>query len=590
VLRVLLFAVKFRTAQRKRRFDSHSDAGFRFRHAAADAAIGSGSDVMSSRWFKNAIIYSLDVETFRDSDGDGIGDFRGLRDNLDYLDGLGVTCLWLLPFYPTPNRDNGYDVTDYYGVDPRLGSLGDFVEFMHAARERGLRVMVDLVLNHTSIEHPWFQAARRGDPRFREFYVWRKEEPPDTSHMAIFPPMQKSIWTYDDAAGAWYLHRFYPWQPDLNISNPAVQYEMEKIMRYWLELGVSGFRLDAAPFLVELHGIRGTGEGEEFDYSYLDEFREFLSWTRGDAVMLAEANVASEKLGEYFGGGHRMHLLFNFLTNQETFLALARHSARPLEESLQHLPEKPAQAQWAYFLRNHDELSLDKLSAEEKEECFREFAPEERMRLFDRGIRRRMAPMLGNERARIELAFSLLFSMPGAPVIWYGEEIGMGDDLSLEERNPVRTPMQWSGEPNGGFSAAAREKLIRPVIDEGVWGYRELNVERQQRDPHSLLNAITRMIQARKKCPEFGLGTWRAIESDGGDAVFAHSCEWEGRVVVALHNLTTEKRAVTIRAGDGRFSELVELLGDGEDYRLTDGRCTVELEPQGYRWFRLRRG
>lgn len=551
---------------------------------------------MSTRWFKNAIIYSLDVDTFRDSDGDGVGDFRGLRDNLDYLSGLGATCLWLLPFYPTPNRDNGYDVKDYYGVDARLGSLGDFVEFMHEARERGLRVIIDLVINHTSIEHPWFEAARRGDPRYRDFYVWRTDEPPDTSDLALFPPEQKGIWTFDEKAGAWYLHRFYKWQPDLNIANPAVRDEMEKVMRFWLELGVSGFRVDAAPYLIELRGIRETPEGESYDYSYLGDFRDFLSWHRGDAVLLAEANVPRDAISEYFGDGNRMHMLFNFLTNPHLFLALAQNSARPLVESLRNLPEKPEHAQWAWFLRNHDELDLTRLEENERQQCMEAFAPEERMRIFNRGIRRRLAPMLGENGARLELAFSLLFSLPGAPVLWYGDEIGMGEDLSLEERNSVRTPMQWSGEANGGFSTAPREELIRPIISAGPFGFAERNVEKQQRNPDSLLNRVTRMIQARQKCPELGLGKWSILETEASDTVFAHACQWRGHTVAALHNMTAEPRRCTVEAGGVECALAVEVLrgggdivGGGTDHPVKDGRCTLDLEPYGFRWLRMRR-
>ncbi|HET9225160.1 MAG TPA: alpha-amylase family protein, partial [Thermoanaerobaculia bacterium] len=409
---------------------------------------------MIDLWYKDAVIYSLDVETFQDSNGDGIGDFRGLTERLDYLGSLGVTCLWLLPIHPTPNLDNGYDVQDYYAVDPRLGTLGDFVEFMHQARERGIRVMLDLVVNHTSTRHPWFQSARRDKSSpYRNFYVWSDTLPDNAREGMVFPGYQDSVWTWDEEAKAYYFHRFYAHQPDLDISNPDVREEICRIMGFWLELGVSGFRLDAAPFLIEMKGAGAVGEDQ---YAYLREFRDFLSWRRGDAILLAEANVEREKMAQYFGEGVRLHMLFGFLVNQHYFLALARQQAEPLIRGLKMPPPLPPTGQWANFVRNHDELDLGRLTPEEREEIARQFAPDPGMWLYERGIRRRLPPMLDGDRRRIELAYSLMFSLPGTPVLRYGEEIGMGDDLSLPERESVRTPMQWSREPNGGFSTASR--------------------------------------------------------------------------------------------------------------------------------------
>ncbi|MBV9787334.1 MAG: trehalose synthase, partial [Chloroflexi bacterium] len=329
---------------------------------------------MSDRWYENAIIYCLDVDTFQDGDDDGVGDFKGLTKRLDYLVGLGITCLWLLPFYPSPNRDNGYDITDYYNVDPRLGTLGDFVEFMREARERGIRVIVDLVVNHTSDQHPWFQAACR-DPhsKYRDFYVWSEEKPADAHEGVVFPGQQDSIWTYNKDARAYYFHRFYEHQPDLNISNPAVTEEIRKIMGFWLELGVSGFRVDAAPFLIEMKGIKGADVDDP--YLYLKEMHEFLTVRRGDAIMLAEANVAPEEIAKYTGDGDKMDMLFNFLVNQQLFLALARGKAQPLIKSLNALPQIPKWCQWASFLRNHDEIDLGRLSDKERQEVFAQFGP-----------------------------------------------------------------------------------------------------------------------------------------------------------------------------------------------------------------------
>jgi maltose alpha-D-glucosyltransferase/alpha-amylase len=535
-------------------------------------------------WYKDAVIYSLDVETFQDSNGDGIGDFRGLTERLDYLSSLGVTCLWLLPIHPTPNLDNGYDVQDYYGVDPRLGTLGDFVELMHQARERGMRVMLDLVVNHTSNQHPWFQAARRdkGSP-YRDFYVWSDTQPAHAHEGMVFPGYQDSVWTWDEEAQAYYFHRFYAHQPDLNISNPAVREEICRIMGFWLELGVSGFRLDAAPFLIEMKGAVSAGVGGEDQYAYLREFRDFLSWRRGDAILLAEANVERGKMSQYFGEGARLHMLFSFLVNQYYFLALARQQAEPLIRGLKELPPLPPTGQWANFVRNHDELDLGRLTPEERQEVFALFAPDSGMQLYERGIRRRLPPMLEGDRRRIELAYSLMFSLPGTPVLRYGEEIGMGDDLSLPERESVRTLMQWSREPSGGFSTGA---VTRTAIAEGPFGYLSgVNVEDQHRDPHSLLHWMDRLITTRKQCPELGWGSCEILES-GDPAVFAQRCDWSGGAVVTLHNLADRPARVRLPWKDDERQPIVELLGDRSNQELERSR-EIELQPFGYRWFRI---
>lgn len=538
---------------------------------------------MQNLWYKNAIAYSLDVETFMDSNGDGIGDFQGLTQHLEYLSGLGITCLWLLPFYPSPNRDNGYDVMDYYNVDPRLGTLGDFVEFMHQARERGIRVIVDLVVNHTSIEHPWFQAARsHKDSQYRDYYVWSENPPKSDPKLLMFPNVEDSIWEYDEQAQAYYLHHFYKEQPDLNIANPAVKEEIRKIMGFWLELGVSGFRIDAAPFLIEGIGIEGAKR--EDLHSFLEEMREFVSSRRGDAVLLAEANVSSEQIPIYFGNGEKMHLLFNFLLNQYLFLALARQESAPLKEGLKSLPNIPSIGQWLNFVRHHDELALNYLKQSQQEEIFQTFAPDEKMKIFGHGIRRRLAPMLENDRRRLELTYSLLFSLPGTPLLRYGDEIGMGDDLSLEGRTSVRTVMQWSDAPNGGFSEAPQDILVRPVIQEGEYGYKQVNVAAQQRDRDSLINWMERAIRIRKQCPELGYGKWQILETDES-SVFAHCCEWEDKTVIVLHNLADKSCMVTLKSNE--FGHLIDVFGDRNYETLDEKSLSVPLEAYGYRWFRV---
>jgi maltose alpha-D-glucosyltransferase/alpha-amylase len=538
-------------------------------------------------WYKHAVIYCLDVETFQDSDGDGTGDFRGLTGRLDHVTSLGATALWLLPFFPSPNRDNGYDVSDYYGVDPRLGTLGDFVDFVRAARERGIRVIIDLVVNHTSDQHPWFQAARNDpDSPYRDYYVWSDEKPADADEGVVFPGVQESVWTYDEEAGAYYYHRFYEHQPDLNIANPAVREEIRKIMGFWLELGVSGFRLDAAPFLVEVKEEHVAEREPDAPHELLRHLREFLSWRRGDAVLLAEANVEMAKIPQYFGDGNKMHMLFHFMANQRLFLALTRGEAAPLVEGLQAPPEIPESAQWAHFLRNHDELDLGRLSDRERAEVFAEMAPDPDMQLYGRGIRRRLLPMLGGDRRRLELAYALMFSLPGTPVLRYGQEIGMGDDLSLEERNSVRTTMQWTPEENGGFSSAPAEKLVRPAIRQGRYGYPALNVRDQQRDADSFLNWMERLVRVRRECPEWGWGAWRMLET-GEPSVFAHRCEWRGGVVIAVHNLADHPRDVTLTVEEPEAEHLVDLLGDRRYEPVDGGFHRVQLEGFGYRWFRV---
>jgi trehalose synthase len=540
----------------------------------------------SDLWWKNAVIYCVDVELFKDGDGDGTGDFAGLTDRVDYLAGLGVTCVWLMPFYPTPNRDNGYDIADYYGVDPRLGGLGEVVEFLRTARERGIRVIADLVVNHTSVDHPWFQAARadRGSP-YRDFYVWADEPPADGPKDVVFPGQETSNWEFDDRAGQWYLHRFYKSMPDLNIANPRVRDEIHKVIGFWLELGLSGFRVDAAPFLIEQTGVDQAGLGDP--HEYLRDLRAFLERRRGDAILLAEANLPPADQRRFFGDedGDEMHLLFNFLANQKLFLSVVRQQAAPLAEALGELPPLPELNQWANFVKNHDELTLDKLSAAERDEVFAALAPDEDMRIYGRGIRRRVPPMLHGDRRRLELVYSLLFALPGTPVLLYGEELGMGDDPTVEGRGSVRVAMQWDDAANCGFSSA-RPRV--PLVEDGDFGCRRVNADEQRHDPRSLLNWTERLIRRRKETPELGWGAVRVLAA-GDPAVLALRCDWRGSVVLTVHNFADRPARADLRLdGEDRRVGLVELFADQAYERLAAPADGVPVDGYGYRWFRLR--
>lgn len=534
-------------------------------------------------WYKNAVIYSLDVETFFDANGDGIGDFEGLTQKLDYLSGLNVTCLWLLPFYPSPNRDNGYDVMDYYGVDRRLGTLGDFVEFTHQAHERGIRIIIDLVVNHTSVDHPWFQEARSdSESVYRDYYIWSKEKPEDAHEGMVFPGQQESVWTFDEKAQLWYFHRFYAHQPDLNVSTPKVRAEIAKIMGFWLQLGVSGFRVDAVPFLIEHRGISDAPpDGDPTEY--LREFRNYLSWRRGDAVMLAEANLTPEEVPRYFEKGDKFQLMFNFHVNQRLFLALATGQTGHVRRAYEELPDIPSICQWANFLRNHDELDLGRLSDDQRQQVFHEFAPDQGMRLYNRGIRRRLAPMLENDRRRLECAYSLMLSLPGTPVLRYGDEIGMGDDLSLAERNSVRTPMQWDSTSNGGFSNNPSVEPMRPVVSGGEYGYERVNVNLQQRDPESLLSWTERMLRMRRNhSSEIGWGDLTFLET-GDQSVLAHRLESGNLCLLAMHNFSD--RDVTVELELPTVECLEDLLTREPKNPGKGRRYLVELGPYGYKWF-----
>ena len=540
--------------------------------------------MINDLWYKNAIVYCLSVGTYLDTNADGVGDFQGLLRRLDYLQGLGVTAIWLLPFQQSPGRDDGYDVSDYYTVDPRYGSLGDFVEFTQGCRQRGLRVLIDLVVNHTSDQHPWFQEARK-DPKskYRDWYVWSKKKPRNANKGMVFPGVQKSTWNYDDVAKAWYFHRFYDFQPDLNTSNPEVQAEILKIMGFWLQLGVSGFRMDAVPFVISAKGPQVRRPTENYDM--LRMFREFLTWREGDAIILAEANVVPHVDMKYFGtSGERLQMMFNFEVNQHVFYALASADARPLIKALQTTKPRPATAQWAQFLRNHDELDLGRLTKKQREAVFAAFGPEPNMQLYKRGIRRRLAPMMQGDRRRLELAYSLMMTLPGTPVFRYGDEIGMGDNLDLPERNCARTPMQWSNEPQAGFTES--DNPVLPVISQGPYGFEHVNVAAQKRDPNSLMDWTERMIRMRKEVPEIGWGDFSIIPT-GKPEVLAIRYDWRNNSVLFVHNLSAVPTEIKFGPAAKVDGQLVNLLANDHSTPDASGKHCILLEPYGYRWFRI---
>ena len=509
-----------------------------------------GLSATADLWWKNAIIYCLDVQTFADSDGDGIGDFAGLTSKVDYLAGLGVTCIWLMPFFPTADKDDGYDITEHYAIDPRLGSFGDFTEFLRTARDRGMRVIADLVVNHTSDQHPWFQAARRSrESRFREFYVWQDEIPSDGPTGVVFPGRQTGVWTYDTEAGQYYLHRFYRHQPDLNVASFAVREEIRKLIGFWLAQGLSGFRVDAVPFLLETDGALDDMELDP--HEYLRDLRAFLSRRAGEAVLLGEVNLPAKQQRRFFGDedGDELHMLFDFLGMQATWLALARSDARPLIAAIRRRPAIPLETAWASFLRNHDELTLDKLSDSQRQEVFGAFGPDPEMQLYGRGLRRRLPSMFGGDQRWIRMAYSLMFALAGTPTLFYGEEIGMAENLDIDDRLAVRTPMQWTGDAAAGFSTGPPDALVRPLPHDQQFAPSAVNVRDQRTDPDSLLNWFERLIRLRKEAPEIGWGNCTVLPT-AATPVLALRYDWQNRTLVTMHNLG--RRVAHRRAEVGR--------------------------------------
>lgn len=548
-------------------------------------------------WWRHAVFYCLDIETFQDSDGDGVGDIPGLISRVPYLADLGVTCLWLMPFFPTAHRDDGYDITDFFAVDPRLGTLGDLVELVRVARSHGIRIIIDFVMNHTSDQHPWFRQARRSadDPK-RHWYVWR-DEPPEKPDPPVFPGDEDSTWTYDEKAGQYFLHHFFHTQPDLNVALPEVRREIDKNLGLWLEIGISGFRIDAVPFMFSsavtdtgAHGSNAGGTGgdgtaaDEYDgMDHLARIRGFVSRRSAEAFLLGEVNLPYEQQMAWFGQARDgLQLQFDFPTMQRLYLALARGDATPLAETLRSRPAVDVSQQWAHFVRNHDELTLDQLSDEERDEVFAAYAPDEGMRVYGRGIRRRLPSMLEDERA-VRMVYSLIFSLPGAPVLFYGEEIGMGDNLEIDGRIAVRTPMQWTRD--GGFTTAPPRRQVRPMAAE-PYGPEGANVEDQRSDPGSLWRHIQRLTRMYRDAPS---QAWSDLEVLKGapPQVFAHVCRGEGWAMLALHNLSREGTTVRVTVAPESSDEAWMTDRVTEERIDASAPIALELEPYGWRWLEL---
>jgi len=534
-------------------------------------------------WYRSASVYQIDPSRFWDSDGDGWGDLPGVTARLDHVRGLGATCVWLLPFYASPFRDGGYDVSDHLAVDPRLGDMADVAALLQRADELGLRVLVELVAQHTSDQHRWFQEARhdRRSP-YRDYYIWA-DEPEPTEVSPIFPTVEDSVWAWDGEAQQFYRHVFYSHEPDLALDNPRVRAEMHRIMTFWLRLGVSGFRVDAVPSMVE----RARAARPDTDGHWLLRDMRAHAWSQQpEAVLLGEVDVEPKQYADYFGDGDRMTMLLNFWANNHLFLALARGDARPLADALRAQPVPPSHASYAHWLRNNDELDLERLSAQERDEVLAAFAPQEEHQAYGRGVRRRLAPMLGGDPRRIALVHALLLSLPGPPVLRYGDEIGMGDDLSQPERLAVRAPMQWSDGVNAGFSAAPAERLVAPVITGGRFGYETVNVYGQTLHGDSLLSLVGNMVRTRSGLREIDPHGMTLLDV-GAPSVFAVRYADERTSVVMLANLSDQ--AVTARLeGDG-LGGLVDILAD-HDYAEAAGGppLSLELAGYGYRWLRPR--
>jgi maltose alpha-D-glucosyltransferase/alpha-amylase len=537
-------------------------------------------------WYKDAIIYQVHVRTFYDSNGDGIGDFRGLAQKLDYLQDLGVDAIWLMPFFPSPLRDDGYDIADYRSVHPSYGVLDDFKVFLDAAHQRGIRVIIEMVLNHTSDQHPWFQESRsaRDNPR-RDWYVWSDTDIQYRGTRIIFVDTELSNWAWDPVSKQYYWHRFFSHQPDLNYDNPAVRAEMWEIMKFWLDLGVDAFRLDAVPYLVEREGTNCENLPET--HEIIRELRAKVDQQFPGRMLLAEANQWPTDLSPYFGNGDEFHMAFHFPLMPRMFMGLKLEDRKPITEILQQTPSIPDTCQWCLFLRNHDELTLEMVTDMERDYMYDEYAREKTMRI-NLGIRRRLAPLLDNDRRRIELMNGMLMSLPGTPIIYYGDEIGMGDNVNLGDRNGVRTPMQWDGGWNGGFSSADPEALYSPLMLNPVYGFQAVNVQSQKRFDHSLLSWMKRLIKTRRSLPAFGRGSIEFLYP-ANHRVLAYVRQLGKDIILVVNNLSSSAQAVELDLKRYKGNILIEMFGRNIFPRIGDLPYLLTMGPYQFYWFRLRR-
>jgi maltose alpha-D-glucosyltransferase / alpha-amylase len=537
-------------------------------------------------WYKDAIIYQVHVRTFHDSNGDGVGDFQGLEQKLSYLQELGISAVWLMPFFPSPLRDDGYDISDYNSIHASYGTLEDFRNFLNSAHDRGIRVIIEMVLNHTSDQHPWFQESRssKDNPR-RDWYVWSDTNTHYQGARIIFLDTEKSNWEWDPISKSYYWHRFFSHQPDLNYDNPAVREQMWKVMEFWLEMGVDGFRLDAVPYLVERDGTNCENLPET--HEILRELRRRLDEKFPGRMLLAEANQWPADLRPYFGDGNEFHMAFHFPLMPRMFMGLKLEDRKPITEILQQTPEIPSSCQWCLFLRNHDELTLEMVTDMERDYMYDTYAGSKMMRL-NLGIRRRLAPLLDNDRRRIELMNGMLMSLPGTPIIYYGDEIGMGDNISLGDRNGVRTPMQWTGAWNGGFSTADPERLYAPLIQDPVYGYPAVNVLRQTESEHSLLHWMRRIITVRRSIAAFGRGSIEFLHPVS-HRILAYVRQLGNETILVVNNLSSTAQAVELDLGRYKGNILIEMFGKNIFPRVGDLPYLLTMGPYQFYWFRLRR-
>ncbi len=537
-------------------------------------------------WYKDAIFYELHLRVFKDSNGDGIGDFRGAMEQLEYLQWLGVDCIWLLPMYPSPLIDDGYDIAEYFSVHPDLGTLEDFEAFVNEAHRRGLRVITDLVMNHTSNQHPWFLESRKGpDNPYSDWYVWSDTDQKYQGVRIIFLDHQPSNWAWDEARGQFFWHRFYAEQPDLNYDNPAVREAMEQVLRFWMDKGLDGFRADAVPYLIEREGT--SCENLPETHEYLKRVRRIMDEEYPGRILLAEANMWPEDVRPYFGTEEEpeFHMGFHFPVMPRVYKALKAHDASSLISIMERTPDIPEWAQWCTFLRNHDELTLEMVTEEDRQWMWEQYAPEPRMRL-NLGIRRRLAPLLDNDRRRLELANSILFTLPGSPIIYYGDEIGMGDRIELPDRHGVRTPMQWDSSPSAGFSDGDPALFYNPLVNSPEFNPQVVNVEAQRDDPNSLLNQLRHMIRVRKQYASLGRGSHRFLKVEN-QAILAILRQHGDETILAIHNLSDQPEETELALGEYAGGQPQDILGDesfsaisAEPYRLT-------LQPYGYHWLKL---